>query len=122
MKAVLDGALLCVPLGMVLGISAVQILLCILIYACLQANRLYISMVCDGILKPLFGSFGLTLVRMTAQAAIMLIGVLGAVFGTAAAGVEVGFLILIAIAVLFAGLLALFASILFGRMESLENY
>lgn len=121
-KAVLDGALLCVPLGMVLGISAVQILLCILIYACLQANRLYISMVCDGILKPLFGSFGLTLVRMTAQAAIMLIGVLGAVFGTAAAGVEVGFLILIAIAVLFAGLLALFASILFGRMESLENY
>ncbi len=121
-KAALDGALLCVPLGAALGISPVQIVLCILIYACLQANRLYISMVCDGILKPLFGSFGLTLIRMMAQAAIMLLGVLAAVIGTGAAGVEIGFAAMILVAVLFAGLLALFASILFGRMESLENY
>ena len=79
-------------------------------------------MVCDGILKPLFGSFGLTLIRMLSQAMIMLAGVMGAVLGTMAAGVEAGFVILIAIAVLCAGLLALLASILFGRMESLDNY
>lgn len=121
-KALMDGIFLCVPVGAVLGISPIQIVLCILIYGCLQANRLYISMVCDGILKPLFGSFGLTLIRMLSQAMIMLIGVVGAVIGTVAVGVEAGFAVMILIAVLFAGLLALLASILFGRMESLENY
>lgn len=121
-KALVDGMLMCVPLGAVMGLSAIRIFLCILIYACLQANRLYISMVCDGILKPLFGSVGLTLVRMLSQGMIMLIGVVGAALGTAAAGVEAGFAVMILIAVLFAGLLALLASVLFGRMESLENY
>ena len=77
---------------------------------------------CDGILKPLFGSVGLSFVRMGIQGGIMVLGILGAGIGTAAAGVEAGFLILILIAVACAGLMALLASILFGRMESLDNY
>ena len=121
-KALVDGALLCIPAGIALKLSPVQILLSILIYACLQANRLYISMVCDGILKPLFGGFGLTMVRMLTQGLIMLLGILGAAAGTAAAGIEAGFLILILIAVACASLLALLSSVLFGKMESLENY
>lgn len=121
-KALFDGAILCVPVGLVLRLSMLQIVLSILIYVCLQANRLYISMVCDGILRPLFGSFGLTLIRMMAQGLIMVLGIIGAVVGTAAAGPEVGFVILIVIALIFAMLLALLSSVLFGRMESLENY
>lgn len=121
-KAMIDGAFLCVPLGLVMGLSPVRIFLCILIYVCLQANRLYISMVCDGILKPLFGSFGLTLIRMSSQGLIMLLGIIGAVIGTVLWDVEAGFILMIIIAVIFAGLLALFGSVLFGRMESLENY
>lgn len=121
-KALVDGALLCVPVGIVMGLSVVRIVLCILIYACLQANRLYISMVCDGILRPLFGSTILTLVRMLAQALIMVAGIIGAVIGTAMVGVEVGFLIMILIAIVFAALLTLMSSIMFGKMESLENY
>ena len=121
-KALMDGAFLCVPLGIVMGLTPVQILLCILIYACLQANRLYISMVCDGILSPLFGNFGLSLIRMSGQGIIMVLGIIGAVVGTVLLGPEAGFLILIAIAVVFSLLLALLGSILFGKMESLENY
>ena len=121
-KALMDGAFLCVPMGIAMGITPVQIFLCILIYACLQANRLYISMVCDGILSPLFGSFGLSLIRMSGQGIIMVLGIIGAVVGTVLLGPEAGFLILIAIAVVFSLLLALLGSILFGKMESLENY
>ncbi len=121
-KALMDGAFLCVPMGIAMGITPLQIFLCILIYACLQANRLYISMVCDGILSPLFGSFGLSLIRMSSQGIIMILGIIGAVIGTVLIGPEGGFLILIAIALVFALLLALLGSILFGRMESLENY
>ena len=51
-----------------------------------------------------------------------ILGIIGAVIGTVLIGPEGGFLILIAIALVFALLLALLGSILFGRMESLENY
>ena len=121
-KAGVDGALLCIPLGLLMGLPVVQIVLCILIYVCLQANRLYVGMVCDGILAPLFGATMLSLARLLIHGLIMTIGIIGAVIGAALGGPEVGFLVLILIALLFAFGLALLGSILFGRMESLENY
>ena len=121
-KALIDGAILCVPLGLLMQLPVLQILLCILIYVCLQANRLYVGMVCDGILAPLFGVTMLSLARMLIQGLIMTIGIIGAVIGGIVAGPEVGFVVLIVIALIFATGLALLGSVLFGRMESLENY
>lgn len=121
-KAIIDGALLCVPLGLLMHLPVVQILLCILIYGCLQANRLYVGMVCDGILAPLFGSTMLSLMRLLIHGFIMTIGIIGALIGAILGGPEVGFVVLIVIALVFALGLALLGSILFGRMESLENY
>ena len=121
-KALLDGAILCVPLGLLMELPVLQILLCLLIYVCLQANRLYIGMVCDGILAPLFGATMLSLFRMLTQGFIMVLGIIGAVIGAAVAGPEVGFVVMIVIALIFAVGLALLGSVLFGKMESLENY
>lgn len=121
LKAILDGSLLCVPLGLLMHLSALQIILCILIYVCLQANRLYVGMFCDGILAPLFGGTMLSLARMLIQGLIMLIGIIGAVVGGVVGGPEVGFVVLIVIALIFAAALALLGSVLYGRMESLEN-
>lgn len=122
LKAILDGCLLCVPLGVLMGLSIIQILLCVLIYVCLQANRLYVGMVCDGILAPLFGATMLSLSRLLIQGFIMTIGIIGAVIGAVLGGPEAGFVVLIVIAFIFAVGLALLGSIMFGRMESLENY
>ena len=52
----------------------------------------------------------------------MTIGIIGAVIGAVLGGPEVGFVVLIVIAFIFAVGLALLGSIMFGRMESLENY
>ena len=120
-KAFLDGALLCVPLGALMHLSILQIVLCIMIYVCLQANRLYVGMVCDGVLAPLFGSTMLALTRMLIQGFIMTLGIIGAVVGAVLGGPEVGFMILIVIALICAFALALLGSVIFGRMESLEN-
>ncbi len=121
-KALIDGALLCVPLGLLMRLSILQIILCILIYVCLQANRLYVGMFCDGILAPLFGTTMLALARMLIQGIIMVVGIIGAVIAGVAVGPEAGFVVLIVIALIFATGLALLGSMLFGRMESLENY
>jgi len=121
-KSIMDGVILCVPLGILMQLSVTQIVLCIMIYVCLQANRLYVGMVCDGILAPLFGATMLSLTRMLIQGFIMVIGIIGAVVGAVVGGPEAGFIVLILIALIFAVGLALLGSVIFSRMESLENY
>ena len=119
-RSLVDGALITIPGAVVLGISPVMAALTVLLYVCLQANRLYYGMLADAIIGNLLGNTGRTLVKMLLQVIALSIAIVPTVIVGAVFGLEMAFFLLIVImgALTFAG--AAIASISFKRMEVLE--
>lgn len=119
-RSFIDGVLLTLPGAIVLGISPLMAVLTILVYVCLQANRLYYGMLADAIIGNVLGSTGRTLVKMLLQMIALSIAIVPTVAAGILVGVEMGFFVLIIVmgALTFAG--AAIASVSFKRMEVLE--
>lgn len=120
MRAIIDGLFLTLPGAVFLDIGPVMTVLTVLLYICLNANRLYYNMLADALVGNLFGNVGRSLVKMFLQGFAIGFAAVAAVLGGLILGVETGFFIMILVmgALTFAG--ALFASISFNRMEVLE--
>lgn len=120
MRAVVDGILVTLPGAVVLGLSPVMTILTILLYICLNANKLYYNMLADVLIGNLFGNVGRSMVRMLFQGFAIGIAAVAAVVGGLFVGVEVGFFMMILVMgiLTFAG--AMVASISFNRMEVME--
>lgn len=119
-RAVVDGVLITLPGAVMLHLNLLQIILTVLIYVCLQANKLYLNVVTDAIIKKYLGSVGKQLFRVFMQGIIIGICVMGAVLGGVFLGMEVGYVIMIIISVAVTALLALIASKSFENMESID--
>jgi len=119
-RAVIDGILITLPAAIVLKLNALQIVLTILVYICLNANKLYMNMLADVLAGHILGNTGRMLVKIFVQGLVMVVAILGAVFAGGAFGYEAGFIAMITITFLltFAG--ALGASAAFERMEVRE--
>ncbi|MEY8391882.1 putative ABC exporter domain-containing protein [Lachnospiraceae bacterium 45-W7] len=119
-RAIVDGILVTVPGAVVFEIGPVMTVLTVLLYICLQANRLYYNMLADALVGNVLGSFGRSMVKLLFQGMAMGIGITAAAMAGVLLGVETGFLVMIAVmAVLtFAG--AAIASVSFTRMEVME--
>ena len=120
MRAVVDGILVTLPGAIVLGLSPVLTVLTVLLYICLNANRLYYNMLADVLIGNLFGNFGRSLVRMLFQGFAIGIAVVAAVIGGLVLSVEAGFFLMILVmsVLTFGG--AMVASLSFERMEVIE--
>ena len=119
-RAIIDGILVTLPGAVVLGIGPVLTVLTVLLYICLQANRLYYNMFADALVGKTLGNTGRSLVKILFQGIAIFIGIMAAVMGGVFLGVEAGFFVMILVMGLltFAGAAA--ASVSFSRMEVLE--
>lgn len=119
-RAIIDGIFITVPGALFLGINPVMIILTVLLYICLNANRLYYNMLADALIGNLFGNVGRSLVKMLLQGIAIGFAIVAAVLGGLFLGEEAGFFIMILVmgVLTFAG--AVVASVSFCRMEVLE--
>lgn len=119
-RALIDGCLIAVPVGVVLRMPLLRILLMVMIYVCLQACRLYAAVLVQAFLGNLLGSTARAYMRLFFESLVIGIGIAGAAVGTVLISMDAGFFILILLcAAMTAGIMAA-ASINFDRMESLE--
>ena len=94
--------------------------LTVLLYICLQANRLYYNMLADALVGNVLGNLGRSLVKLLFQGVAMGMGIVAAAMAGVLLGVETGFFVMIAVMTVltFAG--AVIASVSFTRMEVME--
>ena len=119
-RSLADGILITLPGAVMLGISPLMAALTVLMYLCLQANRLYYGMMADALIGNSLGNTGRTLLKMLLQMLALSIAIVPTIVVGIFAGVELGFFVLIVVmaALTFAG--AAVASISFRRMEVLD--
>ncbi len=119
-RSIVDGILVTIPGAIVFGLNPVLTILTVLMYVCLQANRLYYNMLADALVGNLFGNTGRSLVKLLFQGFAMGIAITVAVMAGVFLGVETGFFMMILVTgvLTFAG--AVIASISFTRMEVIE--
>ena len=118
-RSLIDGCLLAVPGVIIMGFSPLTAVLYILIYACLQANKLYINILGEVLLGDVLGAFGKQIFQMLFQGIIMCIGIVVCVVVTALTGVQGGLLGLLIYVLIATGAIATGGSIAFQRMEVL---
>lgn len=119
-RAAVDGALITIPAAITLRLNIIQIILSILIYVCLQANKLYLNVVTDAIIGKFLGAIGKQLFRVFAQGTVIGICAASAIAAGLILGSEIGYVIMIIISTALTALLALIASKTFENMESME--
>ncbi len=116
-RSIVDGILVTVPGAIVFGLNPVLAILTVLLYVCLQANRLYYNMLADALVGNLLGNFGKSMVKLLFQGFAMGAAIGVALMAGLILGVETGFFMMILVTgiLTFAG--AAIASISFTRME-----
>lgn len=119
-RAVVDGALMTIPGGIALGLTSLQMLLIILLYVCLMANKLYYFMLADVLVGRVLGATGRTFVKMFLQGIVMGFAIIAALIGGFLLGMEAGFAIMIIVTFIFTFLGALGAAVAFDKMEAIE--
>ncbi|MFA9377513.1 MAG: putative ABC exporter domain-containing protein [Lachnotalea sp.] len=119
-RAMVDGALITIPAAITLRLNIVQIILTILIYVCLQSNKLYLNVVTDAFIGKYLGRVGKQFFRMFVQGIMISISVASAVVSGMIFGSEVGYIIMIIVSAAITALLALVASKTFENMESID--
>lgn len=116
-RSVVDGLVLCVPVGLVWKMPVSYILMSVVIYAVLQANKLYMRVFAESIIGSSLGVTGRQFVYMLFQSAILGMGI---VFGVMA-GIFLGmfwvFPVLIVYCICMMALIMVLASVRFERME-----
>lgn len=118
-KSLVDGIVLAVPVGIAWGIPAYQIVMCILIYCVLQANRLYIKILGESILGSTLGNTGKSIFAMAVQG-----GILGVGIGLAALmGFFIHYNFVFPIMLIYSMIVTVLIALLtVGRFETMEQW
>ena len=90
-RSAADGLLVTLPAAVVLGLPLGYILLNVLFYVCLQANKLYFSVLSESLLGNVLGNTGKTILRMVGQMIVITIAVVIAAVVTIAVNFTAGF-------------------------------
>lgn len=116
-RSIVDGCILCVPIGLAWKLPLSYIIMSVAIYVVLQANKLYMRVFAESLIGTSLGIKGRQMVYMIFQSAILGMGM---VFG-ALAGIFLGmfwvFPILMIYCILIMILVMFLASSRFDRME-----
>lgn len=118
-RSLVNAIMITVPAAIALKISPIQAVLSILLFVCLQACKLYLTIMAAGLLGNLLGSAGKQILRMLILGTIIGIGVMGAVGAYFFIGIEAAFLAMIVIVCAETFACMFIAAISFEKMESL---
>ena len=118
-KALVDGSIICIPVGIFWHVEPVYVVFCILIYAVLQADRLYTKVIAQCLVGEIFGKTGQDLLRMCIQFALLGMGAGVAVLVGIFINTGLIFPILLAYSVMVTAAMGFLASLRFETMEQL---
>lgn len=120
-QAVINGSLLAVPAGIVMGISPVTIFLSVALFVMLNACKLYILAVAEVAVGNVLGQTGKQFFQLFLMGIVISAGITGAVLGMMIGGINAAYATMI---ILLSGATAIFmtiASLCFYRMETVEG-
>lgn len=118
-KALVDGILICVPVGIVWKIRPIFVVQCILIYTVLQANRLYLKVIAQWMVGELLGKTGQELIRGLMQMLILGLGAGIALIVGLLINLDLIFPVLLVYSLAVTVLIGLLAAIRFDSMEQM---
>ena len=116
-RSIIDGLLIVLPVAIVVRMNIVAVILSVLCYVCLQANKLYLSVLSEALLGNTVGTVGKQWLRMIGMSICIAAGIFAAVLFNKYVGIEAAFLGMIMIEVVITAIIAVGASILFKKME-----
>lgn len=119
-RSLIDGCLLTIPVGIVTGMSVIQMILIIAVYICMQACKLYSEVMVEAFLGNILGSVGKQFARLFFEGTVIGLGIICAAVGTLLVSVEIGFLVLILVAAFLTSLMMIVATLNFQRMETVD--
>ena len=109
-----------VPIGIAWKVPTASIVMSIIMYVILQANKLYMRVLAESIMGNTLGQTGRNLVYMLCQSAVLGMGVMLAVLGTVFISAKLLFPILMIYCILITILVMFLASSRFGQMEQTD--
>lgn len=119
-RSIIDGIALILPLAVAIKMSPVLILLNLLLYVCLQANKLYFNVLSEALLGDVLGATGKSFLRMFGQMIVISLAVVIAVIIWAVTqSYELAFCGILVYMVVITVLLAIGGSATFSKMEAL---
>ena len=119
-KAFADGIVLCLPMGVVWGVSPGMILMTVLIYTVLQANKMYTRVVAQCMVGDFLGKTGQDIIRMFIQMFIIGIGIMAAVAAGILIHVNLVFPIILIYSIIVTVVMGALASVRFETMEQID--
>lgn len=118
-KALVDGSIICIPVGVFWRVEPVYVVFCILIYAVLQADRLYTKVIAQCLVGEIFGKTGQDLLRMCIQFALLGMGAGVAVLVGMFVNTALIFPILLLYSIMVTVAMGFIASLRFETMEQI---
>lgn len=118
-KALLDGVIICVPIGIAWGVAPIYIIQTIFIYTILQANRLYTRVLAQCLVGDLLGKTGQNVIRMLLQMFLLGIGIMIAMLIALLVNPNLVFPIVLVYSFIVTVFIGLIASVRFDSMEQL---
>ena len=117
MKAFVEGCFLCLPMGIAWRISPLQLILAILVFTVLQANKLYTKVLAQCLVGDVLGKKGQDIVRVVMQMFLLGFGMAVAVSVGLLVNADLIFPIVLIYSLFVTVILGLLASLRFDRME-----
>ena len=114
----INGLLITVPGGVVMGMSPLAIALCVLSYAALSSNKLYALAVAEIAVGSTLGTVGKQMIQMLLQMVVITMAILGAALGAMIGGVNLAYLMMDLFLILFTLAFMTIAALNFYRMET----
>lgn len=118
-KAFVDGVLLCVPIGILWQVNVWEVILGILIYTILQANRMYSKVLAQCVVGDVLGRTGQDVVRAFFQMFVLGIGVMAAALAGIFISMDLVFPIALIYSMIVTVIIGLIAAIRFDSMEQM---
>lgn len=118
-KALADGAIICIPIGIFWHIHPMYVIYCILIYTVIQADRLYTKVITTCLVGEVFGKTGQNFIRMFIQMALLGLGAAVAVGIGIFVNVDFIFPIVLIYSIMITVAMGFLASLRFETMEQM---
>ncbi len=119
-KAAVSGAALAIPLGIYIKVAPLQIIFSIIFYVCLQACKIYNTIITEVVVGNVLGKVGKQLFIMLLQGIVLGVAATAAGIGTFVFSIEVGYLLMIGVLLVIGFALMTAANITFDKMEIVE--
>ncbi len=121
LQALVNGAILTIPAGIIMGLSPLTMALTILLYVMLNACKLYILAVAEVIMGNVLGQTGKQLFQLFLMGVVLTVGIVAGVIGMLVGGINLAYLLMVLLLTAMTAICMTIASLCFYRMETVAG-